>query len=214
MPKTDPFIYCPLLEWYLTARDADCGVRSSFASQVAAIEGHRGSYGGADRFQSEQVEFGTIQAAFSKDRVMRRRWGRLAANARDILAAHYTGSARIGSFGKCVGRCSCATHGFQRFPRGFEALLGKFSGVALFLADRDGTLPALVRACELNAPSLSAFRDNAEAACRAAHRAYYEIAEDDEHELMEPHPLSGMFAAEVGSNDTLLAQRDGIWRQR
>ena len=203
MAKTDPHTFCAILEWYLTARDADCGVRSTFASQVAAIEGHRGTPGQGERFQHEQVEFRTQQTAFAKDRIMRRRWAALDPYTRDVLAAHYTGSARVRT-----------DNGYSRFPRGFEAHLGKFSGVALYLADLDGSLPALIKACESGKDSLiKPFRARAEEAVRAAHAAYYLIADDDPYESEDQHPLEGMIAHERMSHEQLLQQIDGIWRQ-
>lgn len=207
----DPLQWCGEIAWYLTERDAACGYRSSFGSQIAAIEGSTGSgASGAERWLHLTSRYGSA-SPIAKDRVMRRRWAALSAYHRDLLAVHYTGRAVVET-----------ALGYRRFPRGLEAGLGIFSAVALHLAKLAGTERQLVIAGETGRPSAMAqFRDSAKDAVAEAHRAYYdlvkaEIPGDDpddgdesfadlQEELAE---VTGVYS--VGST----VQREGRWVQR
>ena len=126
----------------------------------------------------------------------------LDSYSQDVLAAHYTGAAKVET-----------DLGYAKWPRGAEAHLKPYEGVCFFLAKLDGTLSALLIACESGKRSkLDPFTESAERAVREAHRAYYLIAsalEDPEQTAM----TGGYFEAMSDFSEQPLSQTDGIWRQ-
>jgi hypothetical protein len=190
------------LEWFLCGRDADCGISSNFGAVVAAIEGFRGVMSSGDKFTSAMVEWADATTAFARDRVIRPRWNALDGYSQDLLTAHYLGKAKVGDY----------KNGFAKFPRGFESYLDH-PGVAWFLARLDGTLAALLVACESGkAGKLEPFNVAAEAALREAHRAYYLIANSLEEAAS--YGLEGAYFEHMSDfSDKPLSQNDGVWRQ-
>jgi hypothetical protein len=214
----DPLQWCGEVAWYLCERDAACGYRSSFASQVAAIEGSTGSgSSGAERWLHLTSRYGA-GSPIAKDRVMRRRWAALSTTTREILCAHYLGRAAVEE----------AT-GFRRFPRGVEAQLGLFAGVAFYMASRPewrvlyvlpGTERQLIAAAEERKMSvLKDFRDAAKEAVAEAHRAYYDLVEAESPEVTEDDGFTSedILAEQAETTGVYsvsrMVQRDGVWRQ-
>jgi len=176
------------IDWYLNCRDAACGVASSFASQIAAIE--RGGAGGTGSvgddgnyihpYNDTQVGMRNGQRAFAMDRRMRIRWMALDSESKAILYVHYTGAFPSG--GKGQG-------GRQRWPKGVEARLGEFAGAALFLALREGKLEKVLKACEKGDDvALKGITRRAEAAIRSAHAAYYTLTDNEAREWASGRP--------------------------
>lgn len=191
--RQDRELYSSALDWYLTQRDADCGVRSTLAAQIAAIE-RGGAYGVpcTDPYHDGQAGLSPhAHGAFSRDRIMRARWVRLARPARELLVVYYVGSEPVESDPKSFG--SRETEWYtprRRFPLGVEPTFGKFAAVVLWQARGDGAeaLARVLRLAEAVGPSgskdtLSADRRRAatklearaELAVRVAHLAYHAI---------------------------------------
>lgn len=191
--RTDRELYSSALDWYLTQRDAACGVRSTLAAQIAAIE--RGGVAGqpcTDPYHDGQAGLAPhAHGAFSRDRIMLTRWTKLPRAARTVLVVHYCGSAPVdhdpGSFGRADTHWYTAR---RRFPLGVEGVFGKLAAVVLWQAESDGAeaLERLLRLAETagergSKSSLSADRRRqaekaearAERAVRQAHQAYYAV---------------------------------------
>jgi hypothetical protein len=209
----DPLIWCGDLAWYLTERDSDCGYRSSFGGQIAAIEGSTGSGGaGAERWLHLTSTYSLLgnRSPIARDRIMRRRWAALTSYTRDLHGAHYTGRAIVED-----------STGYRRFPRGLEAGLGMFASVALHLAKLAGTERALLLAAESGrASNLSTYKEAAAAEVRTAHQAYYDLVEletppdPDEPTDDSFSDLAESLAEETGvySVGKVKQDGDGVWR--
>lgn len=175
----DREIWSTELDWYLNCRDAACGVQSSFAAQVAAIERGGGGGGGVlgedgsyvhpyNDAQVSNVKFGS--RAFAMDRRMRIRWNALDTESKTILFIHYTGSFPE----EVKGQKSR-----ERWPKGVDARLGKLAGVALFqsLGER---FEKVLKACSKgDDKALKGTLKRAEDAVRIAHRFYYALTDKE-----------------------------------
>lgn len=213
--KHDRETWSTELDWWLNCRDAACGVQSSFASQVAAIErggaggggvlGEDGSY--VHPYNDQQASF-RGQRAFAMDRRMRVRWTALSASDRGFLFVHYTGAFPSGANGQ---------QGRQRWPKGVEARLGEFAGVALFLALQEGKLQRVLKACEKgDDKALVGLLRRAESTVRTVHRSYYALTDQEAaawaderlsvpgivtvHEAPEPYWMDPEYLAAMARN--------------
>lgn len=195
--KTDRETWSPELDWYLNCRDAACGVQSSFASQIAAIERGGGGGGGTlgedgsyvHPYNDQQVS--TVKhgaRAFAMDRRMRVRWIALDPESRSILFVHYTGAFPSGGKGSTSR---------QRWPKGAEARLGEFAGVALFLALREEKLERVLKACEKgDDKALAGITGRAQQAVRKAHRAYLALTDEEARRWASERPTNPGAATE------------------
>ncbi len=181
--ETDSELYSFEIDWWLNCRDALCGVRSSFGGQVAAIESGGSRHANLDRsgsykhpFEDYQVIDTKHERAFGMDRRLRRRWILLreydvgnGTQHERVHLAHYT--AAWPSEGDGEGR--------QKWPKGVEARLAQFAGVAIMLTPQEKR-GKLYMACQKgDDKALQEPRRRAEAAIRLAHCAYHEIADTE-----------------------------------
>lgn len=136
------------LAWFLQSSAADMGLRSSFASVLARLEGSSAG-------PSADSTWPTYDPADVKRlRRVEPLWRRLTPGSRRTLEAHY---------------------GTRPLPPRMDARLGRLSRVAMSLAHEDGRLGDLLRACESGtAKVLSEYRRRASDAALAAHREYWE----------------------------------------
>lgn len=205
MPKRkDPLLWDADLEWYLCCSDSAIGYRSSFASQVAQIEGQGSS--GENLANERLVALTSVYMSGSplaKIRALRPRWAALDAYTRDVLSAHYTLTSKVDE----------AT-GFRRFPRGVESKLGQLAGVALFLAMTAGTLKALLLDCERQkGPTLADAKVDATEAIRRAHQHWHDttgVAPESEPEVSD---FATYAFTEAQQDWVQVRQIEGVWRQ-
>lgn len=204
MSRNDPELFSHEIEWYLTAREADLGIRSSLSSQIAQIEGLICVSGTSDRYHHAQT---TRSDAVARDRRLRPVWASLSSYDRDVLSSYYTGCAKVHT-----------DIGYRRFPRGAESRMGpRLAGVAFFLATMNGTTKQLVAACETGtAKALEPWSSAADEAVRAAHRSFYTLQrvdtlDEDEDETTIADGAFGEIMAEWSG--TAARSNGGIWRQ-
>lgn len=217
----DPLVWCGDLAWYLCERDSALGVRSSWDPLVSIAQGATPSgESSSDRWvhltSSHHAMFGT-RSPIARDRIMRPIWAALSSYERDLLSVHYTGRCIVGVHPDDGGT------GFARFPRGFEAGLGIFAGVALHLATLAGIRGSIILAGESSGPikALETFRASAEAAVKEAHQTYYDLValtgpepDDDEPKRMSDWEIMEEMAEITGHYSAHPVQREGRWVQR
>jgi len=204
--KTDPELYDRDIDWFLTASEADLGIRSILSGQIAQLEGLVTVSGSSDRFHlavGARVETGAVKRA----RKLRPLWAALPSFSRDVLSSYYTGSARVDD-----------ANGFRRFPAGAESKLGeRMAGVAFLVAALNGTTKQLVAALERGSKAaLAPWADEAERLVREAHRAFYVLrGDDDEDDTNEETSIAdGAFVTEMtGWESPSAKSHGGVWRQ-
>lgn len=204
--KQDPELYDRDIDWFLTASEADLGIRSSLASQVAQLEGLVTVNGSSDRFHlavGSRVETGAVKRA----RQIRPLSAALTSFNRDVLGAYYTGTAKVDD-----------PTGARRFPAGAESKLGqRMAGVAFLVANLNGTTKQLVAALEKSSKAAVApWGDEAERLVREAHEAFYALMpQDDEEDLEDETSVAdGAYLDEMTSwNQPAAKSYGGVWRQ-
>lgn len=167
------------IEWYLTQRDAACGVRSSLGGQVATIERGVSASGApnSDPYDDGQVGLGPAQRkAFARDREMRKRWHRLPESARAVLRVHYGALAPSDPATTPLIRWSVELG--PAILRRAEGQLGKLVRVTLWLGKESGKLTEWAKAWG-NGSSAKASTVRAERTIRDAHRAYYRVETEE-----------------------------------
>ncbi len=189
---TDRELWSHELDWWLNCRDADCGYRSSFAAQVAAIE--RGGAGGQTPLDASgsfvhpyhDGQVGLHKASrgmFARDRRMRVRWQALQPRAQGVHVVHYQ---RLIPPGARTGDRR------QRYPAGVESRLSVFASVALYQAGVK--LEKLLAACARGDDEfIKEHRRDAEASIREAHREYLALTDDEAQAWLEQRePVPGV----------------------
>lgn len=230
-------LYSAELDWYVTQRDAACGVRSSLGGQIAALE--RGGAAGtpnSDPYTDGQVGMGPVRVrAFTLDRRIGPRWGRLSHAHRGVLVCYYLGRAQgsedVQERARTVAR---VTHGYdsaRKFPIGVEGLFAPFAAIVMVIdAERASKLGAHSHGRKPSGDvqrAVAKLTSQAERVVRAAHRAYYEIArieadgpdvvptwseQWDEMRLRRERFADGAFADNLPEADVPRRGQDGVWR--
>lgn len=233
-------LYSHEIDWWLTQRDAMCGVRSTLGGQVMALErGGAGGFPNSDPYHDGQVGMGRwAVAAFDLDRLIRPRWFALDKESQNVLMVYYFGRSQ-GSDGDDHGK-DFKTHGYtnrSKFPPGVEAVFGQFASMAMFFdapAARDlGTRASGSPSIEIR-HRVEKLLARSENAVRKAHRAYYAIRNNTDDADVIPIDAAerpgwradfermrkrrrfadGAFDAESESfADMPRRDKDGVWRQ-
>lgn len=159
--KANDELYCADLYWFLTQRDTECGWRTNFGGFVAMLE-RGGSASGANSSDPYHEAYVNRLDTLERDRRLWAEWAQLPAAARRVLRAHYAAAVVSG------------------WCKGVGGELGKLAGTAVLVAFDKGELGELLGACSNPAAPgagerIARIRNDAEAAARAAHRAYYEV---------------------------------------
>ncbi len=213
----DTSIYCDDLDWYLTRRDAACGVHSNLSTVVSIIE-----HGGGknvkgkppDLYQGRHAELGPVApGAFARDRTMLKRWNKLSRESQWVLVVHYVGT-----------EVTAAANGKRmRFPLGVEPTWSKLSAVVLWQAATDSpeayeNALRLAMREESSDDDLRAIKKAETRAHRAvsqAHGEYYAIAKDEPEDFdsYDTDETWRDVMDEAVSRTDVRKDEDGVWRQ-